>query len=294
MQPAAERWVGRLTELGFSKYEAQAYVGLLAADSMTGYGLSNTTGIPQPKVYETLRRLAERGAAVKVSDSPARYSAVPAERLFEELESQFRERLEGAQADFQDIPTGGTGEWHEAIVRMDGYEAVCSRAERMIAGTQTKLYVSGWAPHLTDLKQPLQAADRRDVEIVALYFGGALSFEIEHGHGFRHASTEGALYRHHRSRQLAVVADSTSVMWALAPDGDDWSGIYSEDMRLIMVVKAYVRHDIYVQKLNEQLGEQMRKVFGPGLEYLTNVASNEVLAPASKPAASEDGKRAAG
>jgi HTH-type transcriptional regulator, sugar sensing transcriptional regulator len=42
--------VQRLIELGFSQYEAQAYVGLLGREPLTGYALSNLTGIPQPKV----------------------------------------------------------------------------------------------------------------------------------------------------------------------------------------------------------------------------------------------------
>lgn len=288
----AERLVFRLNELGFSKYEAQAYVGMIGEESVTGYALSNRTGIPQPKAYETLRRLAERGAAVKVSDGPARYAAVPTERLLEQLDSQFRERLEGAQADFREVRTAGSHEWQEPIVRMDGYDAVRTRAERMINGAEAKLYVSGWSQHLGDLSEPLRDADHRGVELIVLCFG-ALGFEITHGSAFRHASTEGALYPHHRSRQLAVVADSGSMLWALAPDGHDWGGIYSEDMRLVMVLKAYLRHDIYVQKVHEQLGDQMREVFGPGLEYLTNVASSETLSPAS-PSGTEEGQRVIG
>ena len=53
--------VQRLMELGFSQYEAQAYVGLLGREPLTGYALANVTGIPQPKVYETLRRLTAKG-----------------------------------------------------------------------------------------------------------------------------------------------------------------------------------------------------------------------------------------
>ena len=52
----------RLTQLGFSQYEARTYVGLLMSDSATGYSVANETGVPQPKVYETLRRLVDRGA----------------------------------------------------------------------------------------------------------------------------------------------------------------------------------------------------------------------------------------
>jgi sugar-specific transcriptional regulator TrmB len=46
-QPGAVR---RLIELGSPQYEAQAFVGLLGREPLTGYALANVTGIPQPKV----------------------------------------------------------------------------------------------------------------------------------------------------------------------------------------------------------------------------------------------------
>jgi sugar-specific transcriptional regulator TrmB len=288
---ASERLIERLTELGFSKYEARAYVGLLESKTVTGYALANTTGIPQPKVYETLRRLAERGAAIKIADDPARFAALPADRLMEQLEAEFRQRRAAAQVELERIHAEGADEWHESVVRMDGYDAIRTRAEAMVAATERKLYLSGWAKHLADLREPILAAERRGVEVVVLHFG-TLTFELEHGQAFRHASTEGALYRSHRSRQLAVVPDSAAVLWALAPDGNDWGGIYTKDQRLVMVVKAYLRHDIYVQKIYEHLGDEMHTLFGPGLEFLIDVSKDEVLAPA-KPQAART-RRAAG
>src|SRR5581483_3122836 len=81
MHQAMESMVERLTRLGFSLYEAKAYVGLLANGEQTGYALSNLTGVPQPKVYETLRRLVEQGAVIQVSEKPAVYAPLPAEQL---------------------------------------------------------------------------------------------------------------------------------------------------------------------------------------------------------------------
>jgi HTH-type transcriptional regulator, sugar sensing transcriptional regulator len=43
----SQHGVRRLMELGFSQYEAQAYVGLLGREPLTGYALANATGIPQ-------------------------------------------------------------------------------------------------------------------------------------------------------------------------------------------------------------------------------------------------------
>lgn len=289
-QIASERLIERLMELGFSKYEARAYIGLLGSEKVTGYALANATGIPQPKVYETLRRLTERGAAIKISDDPAVFVALPADRLLEQLELEFRGRLAAAQVELERIHAEGDYEWHESFVRMDGYEAVRARAEQMIAASEHKLYISGWHEHLNDLREPILEAQRRGAEIVLLHFG-KLPFAIEHGQAFRHASTEGALYRHHRSRQLAIIPDSAAALWALAPDGDDWGGIYTKDQRLVMVIKSYLRHDIYVQKIYERFEDEMHKVFGPGLEYLTDVTKDDTLA--APKLAPKDRRRAA-
>src|SRR6201987_6397819 len=76
------RVTAALTELGFSQYEARTYTGLIGREPMTGYAIAKETLVPQPKVYETLGRLVERGAVLQGSGSPAQFVAVaPARRL---------------------------------------------------------------------------------------------------------------------------------------------------------------------------------------------------------------------
>ena len=85
--------IAALTELGFSQYEARTYAGLIGREPMTGYAIAKDTLVPQPKVYETLGRLVERGAVLQVSGSPAKFVAVPPARVLSELERTFRQRL---------------------------------------------------------------------------------------------------------------------------------------------------------------------------------------------------------
>src|SRR5246500_4711000 len=85
--------IAALTELGFSQYEAKTYAGLIGREPMTGYAIAKETLVPQPKVYETLGRLVERGAVLQVSGSPAKFVAVPPDRVLSELERTFRQRL---------------------------------------------------------------------------------------------------------------------------------------------------------------------------------------------------------
>src|SRR5438874_11206840 len=104
MPDSTDQIVERLSRLGFSLYEARTYVGLLTAGGATGYSVANQTGVPQPKVYETLRRLVDRGAAVQSGVRPARYAAVPPEVLLQSLERDFQERLEGARLGLDQLP----------------------------------------------------------------------------------------------------------------------------------------------------------------------------------------------
>ncbi len=116
--------VERLIELGFSQYEAQAYLGLLGREPLTGYALSNVTGIPQPKVYETLRRLTAKGVVAAMAGEPARYVAVPADQLLADLEGSFRARLAGAQRELATV----TQARHVAVVA-DSADVVWALAE---------------------------------------------------------------------------------------------------------------------------------------------------------------------
>lgn len=266
--------VRRLAELGFSIYEARAYLGLLGDDGLTGYALAQRTGLPQPKVYETLRRLVQRGAAVQVDSEPARYAALPPARLLQGLKTTFHEQLAAAQTELERLPGATAEEWQEPLRRSAGWPAVRARADELIAGARRRLYVTGWARHLRELRPALEAADERGVAITLLHFGD-LRVSLPHGRAWRHASTEGTIYRSHRARQLGIVADSAQALWALAPDGDDWSAVTSADERIVALLKAYVRHDVYVQRIYDRFGEELHDAFGPALERLIDIAADD-------------------
>jgi sugar-specific transcriptional regulator TrmB len=273
MDEAFATIVERLTRLGFSLYEARTYIGLIINGEQTGYGLSNLTGVPQPKVYETLRRLAERGAVIQTADKPATYAAVPAEQLLDALDADFKQRIEYAKKDFERLMPKSADPQRELIWKLNSFESSITRARDAIAGATKSVYLSGSASALELLQDAIDDASKRGVVFVVLHFG-ALSFPVPGGRTFRHASTEGALYFHHQARHLAVVVDSTSAMWALARDGKSWQGLYSEEATFASAIKAYIRHDIMVQRMYADLPEELTKLYGPGLQELARIASS--------------------
>ncbi len=267
-----EPLVEQLTRLGFTLYEAKAYVGLQVHGEQTGYGLANLTGVPQPKVYETLRRLAENGSIYQTSDKPAVYSAVPAEELLTRLEAEYKQHLKAARADLERLRVRPSEERREWVWKQSGLEPVVARARSAIAGATATVYLSGGATALKPLQGTVADAAERGVRFVVLHLG-RLPFPVPQGQVFRHASTDGTLFPRHQARHLAVVADSTSALWALARDGKHWQGLYSENETFVSAIKGYIRHDIMVQRIYADMPKELTARYGPGLLELARISS---------------------
>jgi sugar-specific transcriptional regulator TrmB len=264
--------VGRLIELGFSQYEAQAYVGLLGREPLTGYALSNLTGIPQPKVYETLRRLTAKGVIAALDGEPARFVAVPADQLLADLEESFRERLAGAQRELASTaqPDGGSG--YRVLRSYPSWLAIEQRTVEVIDGSSRHVYISVNCARPAAIAAAVERADGRGVVCDVLHFGEPI-VTVAHGRTVRHDSTRGVVYRRHQARHVAVVADSADVVWALAENGVDWQSLAGRDPLLAALAKGYIRHDIYVQQIWNEFHEVLSERWGPGMQQLVGELS---------------------
>ncbi|MFJ9411191.1 TrmB family transcriptional regulator [Streptomyces sp. NPDC101393] len=285
----ADETAARLVELGFSQYDARAYVGLLGKEPLTGYALSNVTGIPQPKVYETLRRLTSRGAVVKVGDSPARFAAVAADQLLGHLETDFRRRVSDARYELNRFVAEDRTEQIRPLRSTNDRAAIIGRARSLLADSERHVYLSGRTEELEALGEEAAAAAERGVTFDMLCFGTP-PFELP-GRTLRHASTEGVVYRHHQARHLAVVADGATALWALAPDGKDWDCVWVNDPLFAALVKGYVRHDMYVQQIYTDLSEPLNEQYGPGLAGLTGISEDRSSTPAKSATQARKGSR---
>jgi sugar-specific transcriptional regulator TrmB len=259
--------VNQLIMLGFSQYEARTYVGLVGKPAMTGYALSNATQVPQPKVYETLRRLEEKNAVVRIGQDPARYVAIAPDVLLEQLGSRFQGWLADAKDSLRQVAeTGPAGDVH-VFEGARQWDTIAASAATAIENATRHVYVSAHAEQLTDLRAALCDADARGVQIDALCFGKT-SLNFENGRLLTHSSTDGVIYRHHQARHLALVVDNAAALWALAPAGDDWDSVSGGDPMLLSVVKGYIRHDMYVQRIYRDFRSELDASYGPGLEAL--------------------------
>lgn len=286
------RVTAALTELGFSQYEARTYAGLIGREPMTGYAIAKDTLVPQPKVYETLGRLVERGAVLQVSGSPAKFVAVPPDRVLSQLERTFRQRLATVELEVSRMHRE-TAEVHELRMYKEStsWIAIVHAANGLISAATDRIYVSGHGTYLDALGDEIGAADRRGVRIDILCFGEP-PFTLHNGIVIRHSSTDGTIYRHHQARHLAITCDTTAALWALAPEGDKWEAMWSaSDPLLTALVKGFVRHDIFTQRMFRDFSTEMRARYGAGLEGLFDRHLAESVE--GVPQATEESARAA-
>jgi sugar-specific transcriptional regulator TrmB len=61
-----EEFETALNKLGFTRYEAQALIAIIKFKSLDAPGITQNSGVPQPKVYETMEKLVSWGLVDKV------------------------------------------------------------------------------------------------------------------------------------------------------------------------------------------------------------------------------------
>lgn len=269
--------VGALLDLGFSQYEARCYVGLLGPQAQTGYGVAKVTGVPQPKVYEALRKLVARGYAREIGGSPVRFVAIPPEQLLTDLREAFEQKLELARERSRHVPEATPTAGLEHVDRLDSLAQVLAAAAASLNAAERRVYLSASRPELTALREPIKEAVGRGVDVVVLSFGRA-SFAVEGLRVFHHASTDGAVFRRHQARHVALVADSRETVYGVAPDGEDWQAISTTSFPVIAAVKGFIRHDIDIQRVYADFGPQLVEAYGPGLQGLESYRQDLAVA----------------
>jgi len=67
----------RLIEVGFSKYEACAYLALLGHDESTAVEVADRANVPRQRIYDVLENLRIKEMIIVREGRPVRYTACP-------------------------------------------------------------------------------------------------------------------------------------------------------------------------------------------------------------------------
>ncbi|SNR23436.1 HTH-type sugar sensing transcriptional regulator TrmB [Halorubrum vacuolatum] len=128
-------YVGDRFNLG--EYEIDAYLAVLEHGELTASGIADRTDIPQPRVYDTVRSLSDRGLVELRESRPMKIVAVDPSEAFGELQSSFTEMVDELEARYT-APTRET----EAVSLVKSRSTILRYLEEVIADAEYELAVS--------------------------------------------------------------------------------------------------------------------------------------------------------
>ncbi len=270
-----------LQDLGLNQTEAKVYLALLQSGPANGNRVSRLSGVPSAKVYEQLDRLKEMGLVAPLT-SGGEFVALP----FEDLVRQRKARLEEAIELLRRHSARPIQRFTDNVLWQErGYGPLLEKAGELIRASQEELLLSLWPNEFIRLKPAVLRALDSGAHASAIVFcspeeAAALVSDVAEEkqkrlHLFPHASLPTVYLRH--ANQAALVVDGLVAMLMDGSGPEGWIGVWSGNRAVVTLVTNYIRHDIYVNKIYRDFGDQLRPFYGPYFEELLDIRKGSLL-----------------
>ncbi|HWQ12585.1 MAG TPA: helix-turn-helix domain-containing protein [Roseiflexaceae bacterium] len=158
--------VALLQQLGFSEYEARAYLALLQQNPLNGYELAKVSGVPRANIYAVLQKLEERGAVVRLDmPSSSRYAPVTPAQLTERIGSRFQDVVSATRQALEELATPAAAAY---IWNIEGYPPLLDHARALIDATQEQVLIALRRQEAGALAGALSQAEARGIAVTTL------------------------------------------------------------------------------------------------------------------------------
>lgn len=170
MASAREEGIDALTELGFTRLEAEVYAVLVESSPATAYRVAQTLGKAAANVYKAVETLAQKGAVLVDEGESRVLRAVPPAELLARVERNFDRSRRGAQRALEKLRGA---EDDERVYALASRAQVMERAAVMIQRAQQLVAVDAFPEPLEDLRELLVAAAARGVTVLVQVYAPA-------------------------------------------------------------------------------------------------------------------------
>jgi sugar-specific transcriptional regulator TrmB len=183
-RPQDDSRLERLRRAGLSRYESLVYLGLVQDRNARVVEIARRTGVPQPKVYQALDSLVEKGFCALGADAVNRYRPIDPAQAFQ---AQLA-RLAAQQTDVRELARelgelyeSGAGEqrWAPPIEIVKGMAQIRALLVDVVRQARTEILYFGQSPQVPalELAQALweraEAGVRLRLVFDERYFDGA-------------------------------------------------------------------------------------------------------------------------
>ncbi len=240
----------QLMQIGFTEYEAKVYLAMLRLYPATGYQLSKESGVPRSMVYEALKRLHAKGAALEAMEGRATlYRPLPPEALLTKHAEEISRLIGGLRSELNALYAEQVD---NRVWTIQGETPVSTYAEKLIKQVQMELYLVLTDDDLTSLEPALLAAHKRGVDLNVLLTGDA---PLEFGHVAYHPPLESELQD--LTKTIIVVSDSSEVLIGSTKTRGKKLATVTRNADLVMVARQFVWMEMLTQRIYTQIGSEL-------------------------------------
>ena len=147
----------------FGEYEIEAYLAVLDHGDLTASEVADHTDIPQPRVYDTVRKLSDRGMVEVRESRPMRVVALDPEEVFPSVQQSLDELVTDLAARYT-APARET----EAVSLVKSRPSILRYLEAVVEDAEYELAVSLTPDLLDRFEDQLAAAVDRGVSVELL------------------------------------------------------------------------------------------------------------------------------
>ena len=260
--------IDKLVEIGFSEYEAKAYLALLKESPATGYQLSKTSAVPRSMIYEVLGKLTARGAAMTLRKGDStQYAPIPADEFLDQLLEEQEELIVSLKGDLAHLTSAPDLEY---VWNIEGEENILAKAEEMIDQAKSRIYLALLPITFLELRPALVEATERGVR-VAIYTTDEL--DLPGGQVVVASTSEEALSQA-GGLGLILVIDGEEVLIGEWLTANQARASWTSSPLLVFIAEHHLRTDLYLPQILALLGdraleliqEEDRELFARALE----------------------------
>ncbi|QLG63375.1 TrmB family transcriptional regulator [Halorarum salinum] len=159
--------VEALGQLGLTEYEAKCFVALTRIARGTAKEISQLSGVPRSRVYDTVDGLNERGLVDVQESDPREYRAVSKDEAFDVLRRDFDSSIEAADAALEDLESAKTEE-EKGVWAIANADHVSGRMKTLLddANEHVHFVVADETVVKSEVLDRLAAATDRGVTVV--------------------------------------------------------------------------------------------------------------------------------
>jgi sugar-specific transcriptional regulator TrmB len=260
----------QLVKLGFSEYEAKAYIALLGKNPVSGYELAKQSGVPRSMIYEVVGKLASRGAVLTLhSGKVTRYTPVPPAEFLDQLQQEHETLVNNLKSDLTALAEAPIPDL-DYVWNIEGVESILARAAEMIDQAQKQIYLALLPITFDALRPSLQRAVKRRVRTV-LYTTAELDLpggEIAVAHVSEETLGQAS------GLGIILVVDGEQVLIGERLSGAGARASWTGSSLLVFIAEHHLRTDLYLPEILSRLGtealdiikEEDRELFARALE----------------------------